>query len=431
MERHDERTWFDPRTGDQVSLTYIGMVPDIPAPLDDLPLLRRKLAEETAESGSIIEAHVVRLGGLPALFQLIKLPIPGQDTGLAFIAAFTVPRANCSAVLRIQCAEGQMTGIRESTVAAQVGFENCFPPHPYAPDVRGQLPYNVADEASWDQQFPEHPLTRARAWAHHTIATARVDPQFAALPPFEPAAPAAPQDPVQEPAPTPSPAPVQEGDVLHTVLVGLPLAGYLPLWQENGVTYWRMSDPEAVRARLGAGVESRSEIDSKRFREAAMFSPSRGTLFLMDRYRDETGHLGGTSTQLTPATEEEAYAAVDDKALSELYTWLGEVVLASVRRGEFVAVETGGWKVPMTPVVLVMLRTDGREWHSVVEASPVPEGAPVWRDQQPVEGNTQVLASPATDQTIRASGLLTRFAVSTWGVHPFQLGLSFGPNPTL
>ncbi|MFC4858568.1 hypothetical protein [Actinophytocola glycyrrhizae] len=425
MERHDERTWFDPRTGDQVSLTYIGMVPDIPAPFDDLPLLRRKLAEETAESGAIIEAHVVRLGGVPALFQLIKLPIPEQDTGLAFIAAFTVPRAGCSAVLRIQCAEGQTTGVRESTVAAQVGFENCFPPHPYAPDVVGQLPYNVADEANWDQQFPDHPLTRARAWAHHTLATARVDPQFAALPPFEPAVPA----PAAEPEPEP---PVEEGDVLHTVLVGLPLAGYLPLWQEDGVTYWRMSDPATVRARLGAGVESRSEIDSRRFREAAMFSPARGTLFLMDRYRDESGHLGGASTQLTPATEEEAYAAVDDKALSELYTWLGEVVLAAVRRGEFVAVETGGWQIPMTPVILTMLRTvDGTEWHSVVEASPVPEGAPVWRDQQPVDGDTQVLASPATDQTVRASGLLTRFAVSTWGVHPFQLGLSFGPNPTL
>jgi hypothetical protein len=412
MERHDERTWFDARTGDQVSLTYIGMEPDIPAPLDDLPLLRRKLAEETAETGSLIEAHVVRLGDLPTLFQLIKLPIPGQDTGLAFIAAFTVPRANCSAVLRIQCAEGPMTGLRESTVAAQVGFDTCVPPHPYAPEVVGQLPYHVADEAAWDQQFPDHPLTRARAWANRMLATARVDPRFAALPPFEP-------------------APAQEGDVLHTVLVGMPLAGYLPLWQEDGVTYWRMSDPEAVRARLGAGVESRSEIDSRRYREAAMFSPARGTLFLMDRYRDENGNLGGTSTQLTPATEEEAFAAVDDKALSELYAWLGEVVLASVRRGEFVAVETGGWQVPMTPVVLTMLRTDGREWHSVVEASPVPVGAPVWRDRQPVEGDTQVLASPATDQTVRASGLLTRFALSTWGTHPFRLGLSFGPNPTL
>jgi len=226
-------------------------------------------------------------------------------------------------------------------------------------------------------------------------------------------------------------APARAGDVLQTVLVGLPLAGYLPLWQESGVTFWRMKDPEAVRARLGAGVESRSEIDNRRYREAAMFSPSRGTLFLMDRVRDDSGHLGGTSTQLEPATEDEAYAAVDDKAVSELYVWLGEVVLASVRRGEFVAVESGGWEIPMRPVVLMMLRTDGREWHSVVETSPVPAGAPVWRDQQPVDGDTQVLASPATDQTIRASGLLTRFAVATWGMHPFQLGLSFGPNPTL
>jgi hypothetical protein len=541
MERHDERTWFDPRTGDQVSLTYIGLVPDIPAPLDDLPLLRRKLTEETAETGSLIEAHVVALDGVPALFQLIKLPIPGQDTGLAFIAAFTVPRAECSAVLRIQCAEEHTTGLRESTVAGQVGFENCFPRHPYAPDVHGQLPYSLADEAAWDQQFPDHPLTRARTWAHHTLATARVDPRFTALPPFlppaenvvaapvqhtpvpppapeaptlfttpvsvpaervpdqplplaqapsaapfarptplfEPAAPPPPRatahhaparpvaqdaataptvvqvDPEATPAvghhtpaqpdaatPDPPPAaveddgpagrpPVAPGDVLQTVLVGMPLAGYLPLWQESGVTFWRMKDPDAVRARLGAGVESRSEIDSRRYREAAMFSPSRGTLFLMDRVRDEAGHLGGTSTQLAPATEEEAYAAVDDRAISELYAWLGEVVLGSVRRGEFVAVETGGWQVPMTPVVLMMLRTDGQEWHSVVETSPVPVGAPVWRDKQPVDGNTQVLASPATDQTVRASGLLTRFAVATWGMHPFQLGLSFGPNPTL
>jgi hypothetical protein len=252
---------------------------------------------------------------------------------------------------------------------------------------------------------------------------------LAGLPPAE-----SPADSLFQPAVAPQepPAtPVQPGDVLRTVLVGLPLAGYLPLWEEDGVTFWRMKDPDAVRARLGAGVESRSEVDTRRYREAAMFSPSRGTLFMMDRVRDESGHLGGTSTLLEPATKEEAYAAVDDKAVSELYVWLGEVALASVQRGEFVAVETGGWKVPMRPVVLIMLRTDGREWHSVVETSPVPEGAPVWRDQQPVNGNTQVLASPATDQTVRASGLLTRFAVATWGMHPFQLGLSFGPNPTL
>lgn len=1082
MEQYDERTWFDPRTGDQVSLTYIGLVPDLPAGLDDLPLLRHRLALETAEVGALIEAHVVSIDQVPTLFQLLKVPIPNQDSGQAFIAAFTMPKATCSVVLRIQCAEGSTTGVREATVFGQVGVENYVRPHPYAPELTGRLPWHVADDAQWDAKFPDHPLSRARVWAHKTMASARIDPGFAQLPPFRPAAPepdptttfprmeparnghsldnfrpderpaapspptnghplgsdhepashvdstgtfqppeppdlpptmytsaagsaeprkpspaprqpsgswtmpeaeepagsaestaarlrpvdrdepafglravpdppaagafqqerfrseesgagpesfrqerfggaeaaepgrnerfrpveagrsepdqpsrqfqapepsprfpapeqatpaerfqpserfpapepptpsdrfppaspparfpapepsmpsngfppstpperfpasessplsdrfppsaplepATPSDrfpplapPEQFPAPEPStpserfhapapperflasqpatpserfpplappegfpappsatpsgfhlpepaeqaqvprssdrfsapepldadPKPARDGwpeptrsepssdtappehndarsdpahaaeqsgfhqafdarpglhaqtpappepiqarptppsllspepyfdaqpttglpperpvsglhsadsfevrptpravefpaepsveadarphtsgshsavptpaespdassqpdqphshqdptrtepldagpaerphsdhpaeslnghaalsshptdperpadhldtetpraastgarlrpvdppaattddrlrpvepteppaattgarlrpveapfqmppkaetpaerlrndsraiwqvpptdpipipptngrpkprgaptppasDVMHTVLVGLPIGGYLPLWQNSAITYWRMAEPDVVRDRLGVGLESRSEIDDRRFREAAMFSPDKHTLFLMDRFRDATGHLGGTTTQLLPATEDEAHGAADDRAMSELYRWLGEIVLAAGKRGEFVAVETGGWSAPSTPAVLIMLRTDGEEWHSVVETSPVPVGAPVWRDQQPVDGDTQLLVSPATDQTMRAAGLLTRFAVGTWSLHPFQLGLSFGPNPTL
>ncbi len=901
LQRHDERTWFDPRTGDQVSLTYFDLEPDLPASLEELPLLRQRLAHVLAEAGTLVEAHVVTIDSVPALYQVVKLPIPGRQTGLMFVAALTVPKATGSVVLQVLCQEGNTSGIRESMVSAQIGFENCFPPHPYAPGLQGMLPWNVADDQRWDNQFPEHPLSRARAWAHRTIQTTRVDPNFARLPAFRPqeappngspfgsaadaqhptpdaftapepqefgtlaepptfggsprrfTAPATPEPqafgagptdaqsftppigdpidaqrftppgnlpdpatqdpfgappepqtfgapetfgappepqpfgspsdsqrfppqdafgtppeppnfgnptdsqhfaapapepqtfgsptdshhfpepdtfgtppepqtfggstnsqrfaasdtsdtppepqtfggpadsqhfpepdtfgtppepqtfggptdsqrfaapdttgtppktfgtptnsqhlpepdtfgtppepqnfgnptdsqhspaqdafggppqtfgsppdsqrfpepdtfgtppepqtvgdpqhfpapdafgappepqtfgdptdsqrfappatfgtppepqtfssptdsqrfaapdpsepptfgnptdsqhfaaPVPEPqaftappadapveprkprpfpapkafeppaeeprkfrpspvprtprapltfeppeiaepepfdvnsaftAPEPEPvAPVAAGDVLHTVLVGVPIGDYLPLWQREGqedtVTFWRMSDPDAVRARLGTGVESRSAVDTGRYREAAMFSPERQMLFLMDRFRDDSGTLGGTSEQLFPATEEEAYQAADDKALSGLYSWLGEVMLAAVRRGEFVAVESGGWDVPVNPVVLVMLRNDGRNWHSVVETSPVPVGAPVWRDQQPVEGSSQILASPATDQTLRASGLLTRFAINTWSMHPFQLGISFGPNPTL
>jgi hypothetical protein len=225
--------------------------------------------------------------------------------------------------------------------------------------------------------------------------------------------------------------PVEGGDVMHTVLIGLPIGGYLPLWHNESVSYWRMADPAGIRSRLAVGVESRTEIDNRRFREAALFTPDRNTLFLMDRHRNNAGNLGGASTQLIPATKDEAFRAADDKAMSELYSWLGDVVVAAGERGEYVAIETGGWHVPVMPVVLIMLRTDGRDWHSVVETSPVPVGAPVWRDQQPVDGDTQLLASPATDRTMRAAGLLTRFAVATWPMHPFQLGLSFGPNPTL
>jgi hypothetical protein len=274
--------------------------------------------------------------------------------------------------------------------------------------------------------------------------TARVVPAIPAAPPnpvgrpmaSATAYPSPPADPIGSPHPVglppgaPQPPP-GAGDVMHTVLIGLPIGGYLPLWHNESVSYWRMADQNGVRGRLGIGLESRAEIDNRRFREAGLFAPDSNTLFLMDRNRNASGNLGGASTQLIPASEDEAYRAADDKAMSELYGWIGEVVVAAGQRGEYVAIETGGWHVPVTPVVLIMLRTDGREWHSVVETSPVPHGAPVWRDQQPVDGDTQLLASPATDRTMRAAGLLTRFAVATWPTHPFQLGLSFGPNPTL
>ncbi|OLF16925.1 hypothetical protein [Actinophytocola xanthii] len=233
-----------------------------------------------------------------------------------------------------------------------------------------------------------------------------------------------PTDPIPRQTPTPR-------DTTHTVAVGLPIGGYLALWRHDTPTYWRMTDPDTVRARLGVGLELRAEIDNHRFREVAMLGEDGHTLFLMDRYRDRTGHLGGITTELVPATEQEARRAADDKAMSELYGWLGEVVLAAGERDELVAVEGGGWSAPDAPVVLISLRTDGEEWHSVVEASPVPVDAPVWRDQQPADGDSQLLVSPATDGTLRAAGLLTRFAVATWSLHPFQLGLSFGPNPTL
>jgi hypothetical protein len=406
MRRHDERIWFDPLTGDQVSLTVVESVPDLPAPLDDVATLRERLTLDTASTGSLIEAHVVELDSVPAVFQLLKLPIPDQEHGLAFIAAFTLPKAECSVVLRVQCTESQPTGMREAMVIGNVGVENAFPPHPYAPTVRGVLPFNIADDARWDEQFPDHPLTRAREWARRTMASARTASAFAELPPFRPAA---------EPA-----------DALRTVLLGLPVGEYLPLWHEDTVTFWRMSEPDAVRERIGFGVESRAEVDTRRYREAALLDEERHTLFLADGEARR-----GPGFPLTPASEAAAFAAAGDQALSQLWAWLGEVVLAAAERGEFVAVEAGGWHVPITPVVLMTLRPDGEEWQSVVETSPVPVGAPVWRDQQPVAGDTQLLASPATEQTLRAAGLLTRFAVATWDVHPLRLGLSFGPNPTL
>ncbi|MGW1086016.1 hypothetical protein ACWD4L_06570 [Streptomyces sp. NPDC002596] len=180
----DHDTWAND-DGDVLSVHFFGLPPDLPAGLDDGPTLRESLTHYTAQAGGgLIEASVKRLGELPALRQILKLPLPGQQHGQAFIGSFTVPRAGCSTVVKVQAAEHGMTGMREAVVLAKVGHEHYFRPHPYAPDVQGGLPFHAADHERWDAEFPDHPLTRVRRTLGALAEAVTVVPEFAALPEF-------------------------------------------------------------------------------------------------------------------------------------------------------------------------------------------------------------------------------------------------------
>ncbi len=184
LQKLDQNTWGDPKTRDIVTLSYFDTTPDLPAPLEDEEVLRRKLTELQAEFGCLLEAHSITVNGQPALLRLEKFPLPERESGLGFTAGIVVPKANCSAILKIMCSESGRPGAREAAVVPKVGFPNMFPPHPYAPEVRGKLPYNAADDMRWDDMFPSHALSRARRWIVHISRTAKVDPRFAALPAF-------------------------------------------------------------------------------------------------------------------------------------------------------------------------------------------------------------------------------------------------------
>jgi hypothetical protein len=184
LQQLDQNMWGNQVTRDIVTLTYVDQVPDLPAPLTEVDTLRRRLTELQAEFGCLIEAHVITVAGQPALLRLEKFQMTGQESGVGFTAGIVVPRASCSAILKIMCPEHGRPGRREAAVVPKIGFPNMFPPHPYAPEVKGKLPYNVADELRWDPMFPDHALTRARSWIIQVSRTARVDPRFAALPRF-------------------------------------------------------------------------------------------------------------------------------------------------------------------------------------------------------------------------------------------------------
>jgi hypothetical protein len=86
--------------------------------------------------GGLVEASVKPLGGLPALRQILKVPLPRQPSGQVFIGSFTVPRQECGTVVKIQAPEGGTTGMREAVVRAEVGPDAYFRPGSTVGDSR-------------------------------------------------------------------------------------------------------------------------------------------------------------------------------------------------------------------------------------------------------------------------------------------------------
>ncbi|GGK27790.1 hypothetical protein GCM10011583_69750 [Streptomyces camponoticapitis] len=189
LQRVDETTWLHSAYGDRVSLTVTNSPLTETAWLEDIPAMRRNLAASYPRMGCLIEAEPVVLGGVRGVCQVVKVPIPNAPTGQVFMAMIFLAKADRHATVSYLAEESGITGVREATIVAKLGLtgmDGWVLPHPYAPELQSALPYHRGDDPTWDAQFPDHPLSRVRAWVRSVTATATVDPGFAALADFEP-----------------------------------------------------------------------------------------------------------------------------------------------------------------------------------------------------------------------------------------------------
>lgn len=182
LQQQDAMTWTDPRSGDVAAVKVEQGKPFPGEWLQDPGALRRGFAGMYAESGCLIEVDLVNLGGVTAVRQLAKLPIPNQPNGQLFMSSFTLAKAPNYAQLMYIAREQGMTGAREAALMAHVGFDDWVMPHPFDPSLQTRLPFHRGDDPAYDAQFPDHPLSRARAWTWNVGRYATVDPAFAALP---------------------------------------------------------------------------------------------------------------------------------------------------------------------------------------------------------------------------------------------------------
>lgn len=201
LKQNDEFiAMYENTNGDILSLNYFPRVPDIAADVSDADALRA-FYRGVAESNNIamVEVDSVQIAGLKAVRAILKARL--QPTGFVFIGSYTLPFSDCSYVVKVQSIERGTTGVRETALMIMqptpvevdeltdkiVGWEQ----DPYDPSYRGPFMRNQADDQKYDDQFPEHPLSKVRSYLNELATDLQVAPSIHALTPFKYKAPKA------------------------------------------------------------------------------------------------------------------------------------------------------------------------------------------------------------------------------------------------
>ena len=199
------QVWHNP-AGDGIGLYRYNQPPDLPKPLDDFDRLRQFYRQPITEAGGgLIGVDLLVLDGLPVVRAIIKTP--QSPSGMTYIGSYSVPRRDFSFVLKAQCQERGLTGLREAAVfgqeAAGLGYDEQgiiigWSADPYDPTFKEGALRNLAEDERYDTEFPNHPLSRLRRYLAEIEPTIRFSTAFKNAAPFDPAA--------ENPSPTKRPA---------------------------------------------------------------------------------------------------------------------------------------------------------------------------------------------------------------------------------
>lgn len=178
-QRNRVRIWQTPE-GDGVGLFYFPIRPDLPARPETIDRLRASYtAQLTPAGGQIVEIAVVALRSGPAIRLIIKSP--QKPSGFTYVGSLTVPFRDFSYVVKIQCMEYGVTGLREAVLLERRLKTDEALTH----DAVGFLPRHWnPDDPRHDSEFPDHPVTRARRFVRTIEPSVEIDSAIQSLPGF-------------------------------------------------------------------------------------------------------------------------------------------------------------------------------------------------------------------------------------------------------
>lgn len=183
---------YDHENGDVFSINFFDKKPDIGASLGNVAGIRDFYREMLIPNNmGLLECDVRNIDGTPSVYMLAKQLM--KPRGFVFLASHTIPRRDCSFVLKYQAVESGMTGIRESAVMAMLPTPEIdehtskiigWCTDPYDESLEYAVMCNKADSREYDNQFPDHPLSRTRKFMDELPNVVSVSERFRKAPAF-------------------------------------------------------------------------------------------------------------------------------------------------------------------------------------------------------------------------------------------------------
>lgn len=178
--------------GDSLVRNYFGVPPDLPTWSSSLDGMRATYRKALGNHGGLVEVERITIAGHDAVQALLKVKQPTQ--GMAYMLLLTFPFRDCSFMVTVQCGEYGMTGMRDTTVGLMLRVKPLGPDwtcadgkpwfgDPYDASHAGEVRRNRSDDAEYDAQFPDHPLSRARKHLEQ-LRGITLPPEAHALAPF-------------------------------------------------------------------------------------------------------------------------------------------------------------------------------------------------------------------------------------------------------
>jgi hypothetical protein len=191
-DKENVRVWYS-KFGDGVGLYYFAIPPDIQADLESIDDVRARYRNVAHESGlGMIQVDTITVDDFKAVKTIFKMP--QEPTGMTYIGSITVPFRDFSYVLKVQCEERGITGVRDTAIAMKesIGFFEKWSQDPYDASIKSPFMRNRAEVEEYDVMFPDHPLSRARALLNHIQATLQIADEIKTEPRFTYVGPASP-----------------------------------------------------------------------------------------------------------------------------------------------------------------------------------------------------------------------------------------------